>query len=85
MLSLNDIINVSFRKSGFSGYRTEDVDKFIDEVKESFDTLLKKGIEQKENSEKLKAENDQLVEKLKILAAKVEDYRKEEEELKCAC
>ena len=34
MLTLNDIINVSFRKSNFSGYRTEDVDEFIDEVKE---------------------------------------------------
>ncbi len=84
MLSLNDIINASFRKSGFSGYRTDDVDKFIDEVKESYDALIKKGIEQKEESEKLKAENDQLLEKLKILAAKVEDYRSEEEDIKNA-
>jgi len=84
MLSLNDIINASFRKSGFSGYRTDDVDKFIDEVKESYDVLIKKGIEQKEVTEKQKAENDQLLEKLKILAAKVEDYRSEEEEIKNA-
>lgn len=84
MLSLNDIINASFRKSGFSGYRTDDVDKFIDEVKESYDLLVKKGIEQKEESEKLKAENNQLLEKIKILAAKVEDYRQEEDEIKNA-
>jgi cell division initiation protein len=84
MLSLNDIINASFRKSGFSGYRTDDVDKFIDEVKESFDALVKKNIGQKEDYEKLKAENDQLLEKVKILAAKVEDYRTEEDEIKNA-
>ncbi len=36
MLSLNDITNVSFRKAGFSGYKPEDVDDFIDRVKNSF-------------------------------------------------
>jgi cell division initiation protein len=84
MLTLNDIINASFRKSGFSGYRTEDVDKFIDDVKESYDSLIKQSIEQKEEYEKLKSENNQLLEKLKILASKVEDYRSEEDEIKNA-
>lgn len=84
MLSLNDIINASFRKSGFSGYRTDDVDHFIDEVKESFDTMLKKNIEEKDAAEKLKQENQQLLEKLKILADKVEEYRDEEEGIKNA-
>jgi len=84
MLSLNDIINASFKKSGFSGYRTDDVDKFIDEVKESYDALIKKNIDQKEEYDSLKAENDQLLEKLKILASKIEDYRTEEDEIKNA-
>ncbi|MBW7573654.1 DivIVA domain-containing protein [Caproiciproducens faecalis] len=84
MLSMNDIINASFRKSGFSGYRTEDVDQFIDQVKESYDTLLKKDLDQKESYERLKAENEQLLEKIKILAEKVEEYRKEEDEIKTA-
>lgn len=84
MLSLNDIINASFRKSGFSGYRTDDVDHFIDEVKESYDILIKKSIEQKEESEKLKQENQQLVEKLKVLADRIEEYRAEEEDIKNA-
>ena len=35
MLSLNDITNVSFRKAGFSGYKPEDVDAFIDRVRET--------------------------------------------------
>lgn len=84
MLTLNDIINASFRKSGFSGYRTDDVDRFIDQVKESYDAQIKTNIEQKEEQERLKAENAQLTEKLKILAQKVEDYRTEEEEIKNA-
>lgn len=84
MLSLNDVINASFRKSGFSGYRTDDVDQFIDEVKESYDMLIKKNIEQKEEYEKLKKENEQLLDKLKILADKIEDYRAEEEDIKNA-
>ena len=53
MLTLNDIINVSFRKSNFSGYRTEDVDAFIDQVKDSYDQLLKKTMEQAEVYETL--------------------------------
>lgn len=84
MLSMNDIINASFKKSGFSGYRTDEVDHFIDEVKESYDFLIKKEIEHKEQYEKLMADKEQLLEKLKILAAKVEDYRMEEDEIKNA-
>ena len=53
MLTLNDIINVSFRKSSFSGYRPEDVDNFIDQVRDSYDTLIKKSVEQKEKNEAL--------------------------------
>jgi cell division initiation protein len=84
MLSLNDIINVVFRKSGFSGYRTDDVDAFVDRVRESFDELLKKGVSQEEQIEKLKAENQQAAEKLKVLADKIEEYRAQEDEIKNA-
>ena len=34
MLTLNEIANVSFRKSNFAGYKPEDVDEFIDKVVE---------------------------------------------------
>lgn len=84
MLSLNDIINVSFRKSGFSGYRAEDVDAFIDQVRESFDELQKKGIEKDEQLEHQKEEAKQADEKLKILAGKIEEYRAQEDEIKNA-
>jgi len=81
---MNDIINVSFRKSGFSGYKTDDVDVFIDQVRDSVDQMQKKEVEQEELVEKLKAENQQLTEKVKILADKVEQFRSEEDEIKNA-
>ena len=84
MLTLNDIINVSFRKSNFSGYRTEDVDAFIDQVKDSYDQLLKKTMEQAEVYETLANEKKELERKLSVLAEKIEDYRQEESEIKTA-
>ena len=36
MLTVKEINEVSFGKAGFSGYKPEDVDNFIDEVVESF-------------------------------------------------
>lgn len=65
MLTLNEIANVSFRKSNFAGYKPEDVDEFIDKVVESYDLLIKKNIEQKELNEQLTAENERLKASLK--------------------
>ena len=84
MMTLNDIINVGFRKSGFSGYRAEDVDSFVDRIRESYDQLLKTNVSQAEQIDKLKAENEQNIEKLKVLAGKIEEYRAQEDEIKNA-
>lgn len=84
MLSMNDIINVSFRRANFTGYRTDDVDQFVDDVKGTVDSFIQKQIDQKEEYEKLKEENNQLLDKLKVLADKVEEYRMEEDEIKNA-
>ncbi|WP_411677518.1 DivIVA domain-containing protein [Caproicibacter sp.] len=84
MLSMNDIINASFRKSGFSGYKTDDVDVFIDQVKDTVDQMQKKEVEQEELIDKLRAENQQMTEKVKILADKVEEFRSQEDEIKNA-
>lgn len=84
MLSINDIVNASFRKAGFSGYKTDDVDAFIDQVRDTVDQMQKKEVEQGEMIEKLKTENQQLTEKMKILADKVEEYRSQEDEIKNA-
>ena len=84
MLTLNDIINVSFRKANFSGYRPEDVDNFIDRVNESYEALIKKGVEQKDELERAQKENEQLQKKVELLQQKVEEYRNEEDEIKNA-
>lgn len=84
MLTLNDIINVSFRKSNFSGYKPEDVDAFLDLVKESYEQLIKKNMEQKEAIIRLQRENDEMVKKIEVLAQSVESYREEEDGIKNA-
>lgn len=84
MMTLNDIINIGFRKSGFSGYRADDVDGFVDRVRESYDQLLKTNVSQAEQIDKLRAENQQNIEKLQVLAGKIEEYRTQEDEIKNA-
>ena len=87
MLSLNDIINVSFRKSGTfkgKGYNADDVDNFIEHVRESFEDLNKKIVDRDEQIEKLSEEKRQAYEKIKILADKTEEYRAQEDEIKNA-
>lgn len=68
LITLDDIINASFRKATIGGYRPDDVDSFLDEVQASYDHLLK--------------ENAELMHKLEILAKKVEEYREEEESIR---
>lgn len=83
MLTLDDIVNASFGKAGFSaGYRTEDVDDFLDEVKESYEELFHKYSEQRELAENAKKENSQLSEKIDVLVDCVEKYRNEENDIK---
>ena len=70
MLSLNEIRNVHFRKSNFNGYKSEDVEAFIDEVQESYDQLLR--------------ENAELQKKVDVLASKLEEYQHEEDGIRSA-
>lgn len=83
MLSLNDIVNVSFRKAG-RGYNAEDVDSFIDQIRESYDTLMKKTIEQHDQLEAAEKEKAQFDKKLQVLADKIQEYRQEEDGIKSA-
>ncbi len=82
MLTLKQINEVSFRKSNFSGYRPEDVDEFIDEVSASFTTLLKEHHAYKQKATDLLAKNNELKEKLQVLAYKVEEYKEDENGIK---
>ena len=77
MLSLNDITNVSFRKAGFSGYRPEDVDAFIDQVRDTVEELTQKSLAQREEMERVEEEKRQMQKKIELLAGKIEDYRSE--------
>lgn len=65
MLTLDEIKEISFRKAGFNGYKTDEVDKFIDDVVDTVDKLL--------------AEKTDILRKLEILVKKVEEYRSAED------
>lgn len=89
MLTIKDINEVSFGKAGFSGYKPEDVDNFIDEVAASFqelqaerDDAVKRVDEVSRRVAELTARNSEMQEKLAILAEKVESYRNEEDGIK---
>ncbi len=68
-LTAQDVRNVTFEK-GMRGYRTEDVDAFLTQVADQLEIL---------ETEKKEAE-----EKIRYLAQKVSDYRKDEDNLKAA-
>ncbi len=70
MLTVNDIKDVKFGKSGFGGYKAEDVDDFLDEVQVSYEKLQKEVLD--------------LTEKIKILADRVGQYREDEDSVKTA-
>lgn len=70
MLTVNDIKNVKFRKTNIGGYKAEDVDNFLDEVQDSYERLQK--------------DNLNLAQKIKILADRVSQYRKDEDSVKTA-
>ena len=96
MLTVKEINEVSFGKAGFSGYKPEDVDNFIDEVVESFTQLqaerdnalqqtaqVSQQVQELKNQiGELKAKNVELQKKLGILAQKIESYREEEDGIK---
>ena len=89
MLTVKQINEVSFGKAGFSGYKPEDVDNFIDEVAASFEQLeserndaLTRAKELAAQNSDLAAKNAELSEKLGILAQKIETYREDEDGIK---
>ncbi|WP_322173805.1 DivIVA domain-containing protein [Acutalibacter caecimuris] len=89
MLTVKEINEVSFGKAGFSGYKPEDVDNFIDQVAASFQELLgerdaavKQAGEMAALNADLAAKSADAQRKLSILAQKIEVYREEEEGIK---
>lgn len=91
MLTVKEINEVSFGKAGFSGYKPEDVDNFIDEVASSFQQLQAERDDALKQADDLAQKNQELAEKyaesqkkLAILAQKIEAYREEEDGIKDA-
>ena len=89
MLTVKEINEISFGKAGFSGYKPEDVDNFIDEVVESFqqlqserDAAVKQAEELAAQNADLAAKNAEAQQELAILAQKIESYREEEDGIK---
>ncbi|MBQ7971123.1 MAG: DivIVA domain-containing protein [Clostridia bacterium] len=70
MLNPDAIQKKEFEQSVLGGYRRDEVDAFLDEIEVDY--------------RKLYVENTELVEKLKVCLAKIEDYKKDEEFLKTA-
>ncbi len=70
MLTIDEVKNISFRRANLGGYRPEDVESFIDEVVATLEQNKKDKIE--------------LVKKLDILAKRIEEYRRDEENVKGA-
>lgn len=69
MISIDEVKNLQFKK-GVRGYNTEDVDKFVEEVLATLEQNRKEKID--------------LVKKLDILAKRIEQYRKDEENVRGA-
>lgn len=89
MLTVKEINEVSFGKAGFSGYKPEDVDNFIDKVAASFheliterDAAIKQAGDLSVLNTELTKKNADAQRKLSVLAQKVETYRLEEEGIK---
>ncbi len=70
MLLPEEIKTITFEQSVFSGYKKEDVDEFLDKVHSEYARIYK--------------ENGELVEKLKVCIAKIEEYRRDEKFLNSA-
>lgn len=70
MLTLTDIKNITFRKASIGGYRSDEVDNFIDSVIASYEVLQQELEQQKE--------------KLASATEKIETYRVREESIGAA-
>lgn len=70
MMTIEEVNNISFRKSGRAGYNAEDVDNFIDEVVRTL--------------KQYESEKAEIMKKIDFLAKKIESYRNDEEVIRNA-
>ena len=85
MLNAQQINDTTFRMAKLpGGYKPEDVDEFVEEVRDTVDALTATAQKQKEEIAALGQENRQIQKKMEILAQKIEEYREEEDGIKNA-
>lgn len=84
MLSIKDIEEATFRKSNMKGYKTDDVDDFLDEVKESFEKLMEENTVLKSKLSEALEKNRVLASDMTAMRAKMEDYKSDGDEIKHA-
>ena len=80
MLTPNDIRNVLFTKI-MGGYKTSEVNEFIDECADTVEALIK---EKTAAVEALNREKQDLQKKLEVLADKLVEYRNDEDNIRTA-
>ena len=68
MLTIAQIRDYAIGRSTFGGYKSDDVDVFREEGLETCEKLFK--------------DNQELIQKLQVLAAKIEEYRSESDEIR---
>ena len=64
LITIEELRNVSFRRANFGGYKSEDVDAFIDDMIISY--------------EKIALENKSLNEKVQKLQSRIEKFHEED-------
>lgn len=84
MLTLSDIENAVFRRAGRAGYNGEDVDNFLQQIRVSYEALIKNNLEQKEKIAMLSSENASLKKENTTMSSQIQQYREEEDEIKHA-
>lgn len=77
MMSINEIRNYSFKQQRGGSYKASEVDSFMSEVIATLDALTSAY-------EKAKKDNDELYRKMNVLADKIEEYRKDEDNIRIA-
>ena len=76
-MSINEIMNHTFKQQRGGSYKSAEVDSFFAEVKTTIKALT-------EAYEKAKKDNDELYRKMNILADKIDEYRKDEDNIRAA-
>ncbi|MBR4888797.1 MAG: DivIVA domain-containing protein [Clostridia bacterium] len=83
MLNVKDIEEATFRKA-HKGYKTEDVDDFLDEVKESYEKLMEENAILKSKLSEALEKNRVMASDITAMRTRMDDYKTDGDEIKNA-